>query len=140
MSNPLDSLHRVLGPVAAVEKGRPQLKEPAQLVSTRMDDLVRLAVFGADDEKAWARWAIWELGQLVGVRPASIHELYMARGRGEISGFTVPAINVRGMAYDTARAIFRAAIKLNAGAFLLEIARSAAASITATYSAGRWSV
>jgi fructose-bisphosphate aldolase class II len=60
----------------------------------------------------------------VGVRPASIHELYMARGRGEVHGFTVPAINVRGMAYDTARAIFRTAIKLEAGAFLLEIARS----------------
>ena len=39
-------------------------------------------------------------------------------------GFTVPAINVRGAAYDTARAIFRTAIKMNAGAFLLEIARS----------------
>src|SRR6185503_18505131 len=38
--------------------------------------------------------------------------------------FTVPAINVRGMSYDTARAIFRVANKLNAGAFILEIARS----------------
>ena len=35
----------------------------------------------------------------------------MARGRGECHGFTVPAINVRGMAYDTARSIFRTAIK-----------------------------
>src|SRR4029079_11995745 len=48
----------------------------------------------------------------------------MARGRGLVHGFTVPAINVRGAAYDTARSIFRTAIKLNAGAFLLEIARS----------------
>jgi fructose/tagatose bisphosphate aldolase len=111
MSNPLDSLHRVLGPVAAVENNRMILKEPASLASTRMDELARLAVFGDADEKEWARWAIHELGQMVGVRPASIHELYMARGRGEIAGFT-------------ARAIFRAAIKLNAGAFLLEIARS----------------
>ncbi len=124
MSNALDSLHRVLGPVAAVENNRIQLKEPASLASQRMDDLVNLAVFGDVEEKEWARWAIWELGQMVGVRPASIHELYMARGRGEITGFTVPAMNVRGMSYDTARAIFRAAIKLNAGAFLIEIARS----------------
>ena len=58
------------------------------------------------------------------MRPASIHDLYMARGRGETHGFTVPAINVRGMAYDTARSIFRTAIRMNAGAFLLEIARS----------------
>ncbi len=48
----------------------------------------------------------------------------MARGRGAIHGFTVPAINVRGRAYDTARAIFRTAKKLDAGAFILEIARS----------------
>ena len=124
MSNPLDALHRVLGPVASVENNRVVLKEPASLASTRMDELVRLAVFGDADEKEWARWTIHELGQMVGVRPASIHELYMARGRGEISGFTVPAMNIRGMSYETARAIFRAAIKLNAGAFLLEIARS----------------
>src|SRR5689334_2381428 len=89
-----------------------------------MDSLVRLAVFGDAEEKEYARWLIWELGQAVGVRPASIQELYMARGRGEVHGFTVPAINVRGMAYDTARSIFRTAIRMKAGAFILEIARS----------------
>ena len=124
MSNTLDSLHRILGSAAAVEHHRLVLKDPSALASTRMDELVRLAVFGDADEKEWARWAIHELGQAVGVRAASIHDLYMARGRGEITGFTVPAINVRGMSYDTARAIFRTAKKLNAGAFLLEIARS----------------
>ena len=45
-------------------------------------------------------------------------------GRGDAGGFTVPAINVRAMAYDTARAVIRAAKKLNAGAFIFEIARS----------------
>ncbi|MHB8838423.1 MAG: class II fructose-bisphosphate aldolase [Gemmatimonadaceae bacterium] len=124
MSNTLDSLHRILGPAAAIENHRVVLKDAAALASSRMDELVRLAVFGSADEKEWARWIIHELGQAVGVRPASIHDLYMARGRGEIRGFTVPAINVRGMSYDTARAIFRTAIKLDAGAFLLEIARS----------------
>ena len=89
-----------------------------------MDTLARLAVFGDAEEKDSARWLIWELGQAVGVRAASIQELYMARGRGEVGGFTVPAINVRGMAYDTARSIFRTANRLKAGAFLLEIARS----------------
>ena len=45
-------------------------------------------------------------------------------GRGEAGGFTVPAINIRAMAYDTARAVIRAAKRLNAGAFIFEIARS----------------
>src|ERR671932_339267 len=57
-------------------------------------------------------------------RAASINNLYLARGRGEVGGFTVPAINVRGMAYDTARSIFRTAVRMQAGAFILEIARS----------------
>ena len=89
-----------------------------------MDALVRAAVFGAAEEREFARWLLWEVGQAVGVRAASIHDLYMARGRGEIGGFTVPAMNVRGMSYDTARSIFRTAIRLEAGAFILEIARS----------------
>jgi len=50
--------------------------------------------------------------------------LYLARGRGECGGFTVPAINVRMLAYDTARAIFRTARAGKAGAVILEIARS----------------
>src|SRR5919107_546057 len=48
----------------------------------------------------------------------------MARGRGGVGGSTGPAMNVRMMAYDTARAIFRAARGGKAGAIILEIARS----------------
>jgi len=92
--------------------------------TTDIDALVRKAVFGTEDEKAHARWQIWEMGQKAGVRPASIHELYLARGRGEVQPFTTPAMNVRIMSYDTGRAIFRAAKKLDAGAIICEIARS----------------
>jgi fructose/tagatose bisphosphate aldolase len=56
--------------------------------------------------------------------PSSIHEFYMARGRGEFGGFTVPAINLRSMTYDLACAIFRVAEKNKSGAFVFEIARS----------------
>jgi fructose-bisphosphate aldolase class II len=48
----------------------------------------------------------------------------MARGKGEVPPVTVPAMNVRGDSYNTARAIFRTAKKLDGGAFILEIARS----------------
>ena len=107
-----------------VRDGQVIVRDEQALASDRMDALVRAAVFGEGDERDYARWLIWEIGQHVGVRPGSIHDLYMARGRGEVGGFTVPAINVRGMAYDTARSIFRTAIKRRAGAFILEIARS----------------
>ena len=107
-----------------VENGRVTVVREAALRSEQMDMLVRDAVFGQGQARDHARWLIWEVGQAVGVRPASINDLYMARGRGEIGGFTVPAMNVRGMAYDTARSIFRTANRMNAGAFILEIARS----------------
>jgi tagatose-1,6-bisphosphate aldolase non-catalytic subunit AgaZ/GatZ len=48
----------------------------------------------------------------------------MARGKGEFGGFTVPAINLRGMTYDLARAIFRVAKRNSSGAFIFEIAKS----------------
>ena len=90
-----------------------------------IDRLVHAAVFDADaDVRDTARWAIGEAGRAVGVAPASIHDLYMARGRGEVHGFTVPAMNVRAAAYDTARALFSAARELKVGALILEIARS----------------
>lgn len=112
------------GSAVTVHDGQVTVNREAALATSAMDALARAAVFGDSDERHHARWLIWELGQAVGVRPASIHDLYMARGRGDIHGFTVPAINVRGMAYDTARSIFRTAIRMKAGAFILEIARS----------------
>ena len=112
------------GPAVRVTAIGVTVTDPAVLRSSATDQVVWLAVFGAPAEQEAARWLLWEIGQAVGVMPASIQDLYTARGRGECGGFTVPAINVRMMAYDTARAVFRAAIKANGGAILLEIARS----------------
>jgi fructose-bisphosphate aldolase class II len=104
--------------------GGVKVQDPAKLRSPATDRLAWQAVFGSGDEREAARWLLWELGQVTGARPASINDLYLARGRGECGGFTVPAINVRMLAYDTARAIFRAARAGKAGAIILEIARS----------------
>src|SRR6266568_4405699 len=101
-----------------------QFDDPAVRQSPKMDALVREAVFGNEDARTQARWMLWEIGQRAGVRPASIHELYLARGRGEVPPFTTPAINVRILSYDTGRAIFRAAKRLDVGAVICEIARS----------------
>src|SRR6266436_4744379 len=101
-----------------------EFESPAVRQSGKMDALARQAVFGTEDEKAQARWLIWEIGQRASVRPASIHELYMARGRGDVPAFTTPAMNVRILSYDSGRAIFRAAKRLDVGAIICEIARS----------------
>lgn len=104
--------------------GRVTVHDESAIASPAMDKLVYAAVFGDPDERDDARWLIWEIGQAVGVQPWSIHDLYLARGAGKTGGFTVPAMNIRGMVYDTARALFRSAVKLNVGALIVEIARS----------------
>ncbi|MDD5594764.1 MAG: class II fructose-bisphosphate aldolase [Candidatus Omnitrophica bacterium] len=79
-----------------------------------------------DDAAAKKKLAkkIFDLAYKKGIYPSSIHDLYLARGKGEFSGFTVPAINLRSMTYDLARALFRLAKKNNCAAFIFEIAKS----------------
>jgi fructose/tagatose bisphosphate aldolase len=89
-----------------------------------MDALIYTAVFESDAEKKDQLLVlIKELAKAAGAVPASIQGLYVEMGR-EYPGFTVPAINIRGLTYDVARAIFRKALAMKAGAFIFEIARS----------------
>jgi len=111
--------------VIRLEKGRVQVLDEARLRGLVTDALVYAAVFGEGEERATARALLWELGQALGIRPTSIHDLYMARGRGETStNWTVPAMNLHTLIYDMARAVFRAALARNVGAMILGIARS----------------
>ncbi len=89
-------------------------------------DKVALELIMTDDtaaKRALAR-KISDIAYKKGIYPSSIHEFYIARGRGEFKGFTVPAINLRSMTYDLAKAIFRVAKRNNTGAFIFEIAKS----------------
>ena len=97
---------------------------PARFRAEMVDSLIWTAVFASEAARDAARHAIREAAHSLGILPASILPFYRARGRGEISGFTVPAINVRILSYDTARAACRAARRLDAGAVIFEIARS----------------
>jgi fructose-bisphosphate aldolase, class II len=117
-------IEHLMNGAVSVHDGTVTIEDEAAIASSAMDELVYAAVFGDDDSRDNARWLIWEIGQSAGAIPSSIHDLYLARGRGETGGFTVPAMNIRGMSYDTARSMFRTAIRLNCGAFISEIARS----------------
>jgi len=92
------------------------------------DNIYKLAersALGKPSEKGAAQYIIRQAALAFGAIPSSIIELYLARGRGEIPlTFTVPAINIRMLGFDTARAVFRVANEMNAGAFIFEIARS----------------
>jgi fructose/tagatose bisphosphate aldolase len=92
-----------------------------------IDGLIQKAVFGSDDkEKDQNRKMIMRSAFEQGIIPASIQGLYEASGKGLYKNITVPAINIRGISYDTARCVFRAALKYKVGAFIFEIARSEA--------------
>ena len=78
---------------SVVVKGdRVEVVDLAALQTHGIDLLARSATFGTEPVKAYARWMIWEIGQVLGARPASIHEFYIARARGEWQNRTVPAI------------------------------------------------
>lgn len=124
MSASMDRLVAGFDGGITISGGALAVLRPDSLRGPAMDALVGDAVFAKGADREAARQLLWELGQVTGVRPASIHDLYIARGRGECGGFTVPAMNVRMMAYDTARAIFRAANACDGAAIILEIARS----------------
>ncbi|MGO9482889.1 MAG: class II fructose-bisphosphate aldolase [Candidatus Kryptoniota bacterium] len=96
-----------------------------KLRSSVIDTLVYESVFNPSEEvKTKIRWMIHELTKNLRSGSASIQGLYSAYGRGEVSGFTVPAVNIRGITYDFARAMFRVAKKNNIGPFVFEIAKS----------------
>jgi fructose/tagatose bisphosphate aldolase len=104
--------------------GGVRVKDPTALRGETIDRLVHTAVFGQGEVRDSARWLIWEVGWEVGIKSASIDSLYQARAREEYANATVPAINVRAMAYDFARAIVASARRRNVGAFIFELARS----------------
>ena len=90
-----------------------------------IDALVKNAVFGADNQtRDVSRRQIRQLAARRGIFPASIQALYEASGKGLYHNITVPAINIRGLTYLAASAVFRAALKDKVGAFIFEIARS----------------
>lgn len=97
----------------------------SSLVADRIDDLVHTAVLAEDAAvRDLARTAIRAAAEARGCGPASIQTLYEAMGRGWLKGFTVPAINIRTMTYDVARAVLRVLKRINGGPVLFEIARS----------------
>ncbi|MEP7081627.1 MAG: class II fructose-bisphosphate aldolase [Chloroflexota bacterium] len=123
---PADLLARLEG--AAVVRGDGvEVVDERRFREELLDDLVFDAVFAADAElRDAARWVIWSASQALGCGSASTHELYVARGRGDIdpTRFTVPAINVRAATYLTARQAFAAALERDAGTVIFEIAKS----------------
>ena len=118
----VDALRGALTGVLQIEDTRVSVLDEHRLKALT-DDLMASVAFGGDDVRKLAAWVLRTAAADLGAYPASIQSLYMARGRGEWSGATVPAINAR-FGYPQLRAGLRAAADLNVGAVIWEIARS----------------
>jgi fructose/tagatose bisphosphate aldolase len=115
----------IKGVLAFDPQGSVKILDARKLREEVMDQLVWSSVFGDPAHMAAAQYLIWESGRASGIYPASIHAFYMAVGRGEVDRpLTVPAINLRAMTFDCARAAFKAAVPRKVGALIFEIARS----------------
>ncbi len=87
--------------------------------------LVEISALDKGEAAGWARYLVRKAALELGVYPASIHDLYMARGRGDAPiTWSTPAFNLRALSYHAARAMFRAALGIEGAAFIFEIARS----------------
>ena len=123
-TSPSDLLARLAGS-AHLDGDRLVIDDEAAFRDAGIRDLAWTAAFSIDEATIEAaQWLIWEASEVLGARSASIQGLYDARARGEVSGFSVPAINRRAQTFDMARTVYEAAQAADVGAVILEIARS----------------
>ena len=125
MYNEMNELKEASGGIVRIlDDGKVEILDEEKVRGDFIDGLVRTAVFAEGEVRDAARWLIRRIAVALDSMPSSIQSLYEAMGKEEVEGFTVPAINIRGMTYDVARAVFRAAAKGRVGPVLFEIARS----------------
>ena len=120
-----EEINQALQGIATQDNGDLVINNADKLRGDILDKLVLNAATNPSAEiKGLSRFIIKSAALELGIVNSSIQGLYETRGRGEIKGFTVPALNIRGLPYELCRAIFRTAIKTDAGAFIFELAKS----------------
>ncbi|MEC4682781.1 MAG: class II fructose-bisphosphate aldolase [Nitrospirota bacterium] len=111
--------------VADFSNGAPEVTDLVRLKKDYLESLAEDLMFQNDPQ---IRTQAFRLIRAAFVRSggmlSSIEPLYRAIGRGEVAGFTVPAINIRGLTYLTVRRVFRAMARINGGPVLFELAKS----------------
>jgi fructose/tagatose bisphosphate aldolase len=121
----LRNVARPLGDSVAIEPGPKVTIRDAAALRTRIEGLARQAAFSGEPERSLSQWLVRAVAVASGAIPASIHNLYLARGAGKTrTDFAVPAMNLRALPFHAAKAVFRAARKSRAQAIVFEIARS----------------
>lgn len=104
--------------------------EPDSLLITDEDTvrqsvagLADIAAFGDSAEQQLAHKYAWQLAYACGIFSASIDELYRIISTGELPNMTVPAMNMRAIPYQSARAVFAAMRDHHVRAAIFELSR-----------------
>jgi fructose/tagatose bisphosphate aldolase len=97
---------------------------PAKFSQQQLDAAALDLALSTQPERDAKAADIRRLATREGVYPASIGPVYRGLARGRIAPLTVPAMNLRGLTYGLARAVFRSAKRLEAGPVMFELAPS----------------
>lgn len=98
--------------------------ENESILRANIGNLARVSALDGGERAAQARYLIRAAAQALDIIPASVHDLYLARGREAFShAWTTPAFNLRALPFDCARAAYRSARKVDAAAMIFELAR-----------------
>jgi tagatose 1,6-diphosphate aldolase GatY/KbaY len=123
-TNAIKEILQKLDNSITISQGAVKINDQTRL-RENIHHLAEISALKTGSQQGIARYLARTTALELGILPASIHDLYMARGRGEVkASFVVPAINLRVLTFDAAKAVFRAAMKLDAGPVVFEIARS----------------
>ncbi len=124
MFSSIDEIKQLLPTILTEQNDMVSITDENELRDVLIDKLIYTAVFGDAETKTYARLLIKQIAAALGIYSASIYPFYTAIGNGEIEpAFTVPAMNIRTITYDTARIVFRLALEKQLGPFVFEISR-----------------
>lgn len=87
----------------------------------QIKDLIKKVVFEKD---ALSSQKIREMAEKNGVWFDSTQKIYEAMADGKINGFSVPAVNIRTLTFDTAKSAFKIMREKEVGICIFELARS----------------
>lgn len=122
--NALDDQSNLVSVLASITLHARQVEviDQKQLIAS-IGVLPRIAAFGAAQARKEAHCLAWHIAAALGIFPASIDALYRKFSREEITAFTVPAMNMRAIAFVSARGVFRAMREMQIGAAIFELSR-----------------
>ena len=92
-------------------------------VASNIGIIAYLAAFGPADAQLAAHQAAWNIASALGIYCASIDPLYREIAAGKVTGITVPAMNIRAIAFQSARGVFQAMKNQDVKAAIFELSR-----------------